>query len=372
MRLVLQSGGVLVALVAVVAGVTFLVSGAPSGPTLFLLDAAQAGIALAVVVAVRGPLHRHPDGLAMLFLVGVPIVPLGTLAVQPDLRLLVGASLTLIPGAVALLVPWRGRFFALWAAAFVAIVVLGSVVLVQGSMLPLVRALELNAVVSIGIAFAVLGWRIRHRQDILGAEREFLHRELSLQARRQAAVLQQLNAELVRVARADALTGAGNRLRLEEDMFALTDRLRRYGQGLSLVLFDIDRFKEFNDRYGHVAGDEALRRVVASMRQGLRAGDLVYRYGGEELLVVLPEQQSTGAVGVAERLRTTLMDAAIPHADDPPWSVLTVSAGVAAVLPGTTSTWDAWVDRADRALYAAKAAGRNRSKLAADDSATAA
>ena len=103
-----------------------------------------------------------------------------------------------------------------------------------------------------------------------------------------------------------------------------------------------------------------------SLRDGLRPGDLIYRYGGEELLVVLPEQGADGALAAAERLRLSLADAAIPHAANPPWGVLTVSVGAAAVLPGTVSNWDAWVERADRALYIAKAAGRNRSHLATD------
>ncbi|MDH4335310.1 MAG: GGDEF domain-containing protein [Chloroflexota bacterium] len=327
----------------------------------------QAGIALSAALAIRGPLRRHPDSVAAAFLVSVPIVPLASIAVQPDLTLLVGASLALIPSAVALLIPWRRSMYALWAVGFAAIVVLATTFLQQVAALPAALGLQLIAVVFIGIAFGILGQRIRRRQDILDGEYQDMQRELAQQSRIQAAALKVLNEELALTARADALTGAGNRLRLDEDMAALSDRLRRYGQALSLILLDIDHFKEYNDRYGHVAGDDALRRVVSSLRDGLRPGDLIYRYGGEELLVVLPEQGPDGAVKAAERLRSLLQDAGIPHEANPPWGVLTLSGGVVAVPAGTGSNWNEWVERADRALYLAKRTGRNRIQLATSE-----
>ncbi len=338
-----------------------------SGIPLLGLDLVQATIALGVVWALRGRLRRSLDALALVFLAGIPIVPLATIGVQPDLRLLVGASLALIPIAVALLIPWNRGFYASWAVVFAATILVGTSLLAQAGRLAIDQAVELGGVVAIGIAFGVLGQRIRHRQDVLDAERLSLQRVMSLQSRNQAAALKILNEDLARTARADPLTGAGNRLRLDEDMAALSDRLRRYGQALSLVMFDIDHFKEYNDRYGHIAGDDALRHVARLLRDGLRPGDLIYRFGGEELLVVLPEQGPDGAVAAAERLRIQLVEAAIPHEANPPWGVLTVSGGIAAVPAGTHSSWDAWVERADRALYLAKRSGRNRVNLAPNE-----
>lgn len=164
-----------------------------------------------------------------------------------------------------------------------------------------------------------------------------------------------------RAARLDPLTDVFNRLRLNEDFKTLSSRVKRYHYTYSAGLCDIDHFKEYNDRYGHIAGDGVLRRVAQAIRSSLRQGDDVYRYGGEEFLVILPHQTETEAARAMERVRLAVEQLGIPTATG---EVLTISVGVAALDPARDETLDAWVARADVALYASKANGRNRITVA--------
>jgi len=165
-------------------------------------------------------------------------------------------------------------------------------------------------------------------------------------------------------ARHDALTGIGNRLRLAEDLEALCGRVQRYGHVYSVALFDVDKFKGYNDAYGHRAGDEALRAVAGALRDTTRSGDQVYRYGGEEFVVLLPEQSLDSAAHAAERLRAAVEALAIEHPGGGP---LTVSAGVAGLEQPATGP-DELLELADRAMYRAKEAGRNRVEVHAGPS----
>jgi two-component system chemotaxis response regulator CheY len=155
------------------------------------------------------------------------------------------------------------------------------------------------------------------------------------------------------------LTRLGNRLSLEEDLRALDARGRRHGRGYHLAMCDTDRFKAFNDSLGHHAGDEALRAVADRIRRELRAGDGVYRYGGEEFLIVLPEQTTETTRVAVERIRSAVEQLAIRHAAGPA-GVVTVSAGLGAYHPGDAVTVEELLERADVPLYRAKSAGRNR------------
>ena len=181
-----------------------------------------------------------------------------------------------------------------------------------------------------------------------------LHRRLAFQNEE----LEQLNRMLFEQSRQDPLTSLGNRLRLREDLQVLQSRSERYGHSYAVVLCDVDFFKAYNDRYGHLAGDDALRRVAATLSSGLRTGDTAYRFGGEEFLLVLPEQDAEAATAITERLRQAVEDLGIPHADGTPTGVVTISAGVA--VSAQAGDADGLLKAADRALYAAKEAGRNR------------
>lgn len=161
------------------------------------------------------------------------------------------------------------------------------------------------------------------------------------------------------LARVDALTQVGNRLSMDEDLKALWSRATRYGHGYSIAICDIDWFKTYNDRLGHIAGDDALRRVAVAIREELRGGDCVYRYGGEEFLIVLPEQSLADATRAINRVRAAVERLRIPN----PYGerdVLTLSAGVAELDAVEDRTLEDWLRRVDAALYRAKSSGRNR------------
>jgi diguanylate cyclase (GGDEF)-like protein len=178
-----------------------------------------------------------------------------------------------------------------------------------------------------------------------------LERQL-IAAGRVTALHDRLHAD----ARHDPLTGIGNRLRLAEDLEALRGRVERYGHVYSVALFDIDLFKAYNDGAGHPAGDEVLKAVAGALRGQMRSGDAVYRYGGEEFLVLLPEQPVDSGALAAERLRSAVETLSLPH---PGGGVVTVSAGVAGLDDGARRP-DELLELADQALYRAKETGRNR------------
>lgn len=191
---------------------------------------------------------------------------------------------------------------------------------------------------------------------ITAARVTVLHRQL----REQRAELERLNSQLFDQARRDPLTQLGNRLRLREDLEALVGRVERYGHGYCAALCDIDFFKAYNDTYGHLAGDEVLALVARTLARGFRRGDTVYRYGGEEFLVILPVASLEAATTAVERVRNEIEALGIAHRARPAPEVITMSAGIASLLPGSGKTVDTWLEEADQALYAAKAAGRNR------------
>lgn len=180
------------------------------------------------------------------------------------------------------------------------------------------------------------------------------------QLRDQRASLERLNSLLFDDARRDSLTLLGNRLRLSEDLAAAAARVQRYGHTYCLALLDIDFFKRFNDALGHPAGDAALRTVAQTLAGSVRSGDMVYRYGGEEFLILLPEQTLETARVAVERVRAAVQAVALPHPDNPPSGVVTVSGGIAQVDPIEHDNVNDWLRHADEALYRAKAGGRNR------------
>lgn len=172
--------------------------------------------------------------------------------------------------------------------------------------------------------------------------------------------LERANFQLAEQGRTDTLTQLGNRLRMEEDLQEVAARSQRYGQRYCLALCDIDFFKEYNDRMGHLAGDSVLKAVARTLKQTTRRGDGVYRYGGEEFLLLLPEQTMNGALLAMERVRLAVENLAIELEPGPPARPITISAGVAELTPGDWADVLSSLERADTALYSAKQAGRNR------------
>ncbi|WP_223216728.1 GGDEF domain-containing protein [Paraburkholderia phenoliruptrix] len=167
-------------------------------------------------------------------------------------------------------------------------------------------------------------------------------------------------AALVRLAATDPLTGLSNRRVLDNRLDEEWRRARRTGQPLSALFIDIDHFKRFNDTYGHASGDEALSTVAECISSTVRrAVDLVARYGGEEFAVILPDTSADGARAVAEKIRRSVQAQHILHGGADPVTV-TVSVGCATIVPAQGANALDLLAAADRQLYVAKAAGRNR------------
>ena len=160
----------------------------------------------------------------------------------------------------------------------------------------------------------------------------------------------------------DGLTGIANRRKFDAVLAEEWDAARRHTQPLSLILIDIDFFKQYNDHYGHVQGDDCLKRVGAALAAvASRPRDLLARYGGEEFVLVLPASDEAAARHVSERVRQALFKQQIAHAGSPMGQLLTVSQGVGTIIPSASDTLVGFVDTVDRRLYLAKQGGRDRS-----------
>lgn len=158
----------------------------------------------------------------------------------------------------------------------------------------------------------------------------------------------------------DGLTGIANRRRFDEHYEMEMRRAERSEASISVLLADIDVFKNYNDTYGHLAGDECLKKVAKTMAEELRRPtDFVARWGGEEFAVLLPDTDGAGAVFLAEQIRQGVCSLAIPHESSPTASVVTVSIGTSTTVGQDAALTDL-MQQADEALYVAKKLGRNR------------
>ncbi|HEY4081915.1 MAG TPA: diguanylate cyclase [Burkholderiaceae bacterium] len=215
----------------------------------------------------------------------------------------------------------------------------------------------------------VLGGRIyldaRDVTQELG-DQQALH-ELNQQLQDSNRRLQQKEALLLHAAHTDGLTQLANRRRFDEEFQREWQHGMRTQQPLSLAIVDLDHFKQFNDYYGHLAGDTCLQEVAKAMQACMgRAHDLLARYGGEEFVVLLPNTGEANAIKVVERLRQAVAELGMVHANSPTAPYITLSVGVRTVVPGPEGSPEAMLRAADEALYQAKAQGRNRMRVAPD------
>ena len=173
--------------------------------------------------------------------------------------------------------------------------------------------------------------------------------------------LVETNLQLRRLTNIDGLTGLCNRRHFDEYMMLEWSRAMRTHSQLSVLMIDIDNFKQYNDAYGHLAGDDVLRKVADTIGENcVRVSDLAARFGGEEFCVIMPATSQAGAHLVAEKIRRDIERLKLPHSGSGSGLIVTVCIGVATAIPQIGQGHLAVVDLADKALYDAKRAGRNR------------
>ncbi len=173
--------------------------------------------------------------------------------------------------------------------------------------------------------------------------------------------LQKVNQKLERLVNVDGLTGVSNRRHFDDYLAREWRRLKREQQPLSLILCDVDHFKLYNDSYGHLQGDDCLRQVAQTIAQVLnRPADLVARYGGEEFALILPNTDLSGAQEVATKVQQAIRKLKLPHKSSKTSEFVTISIGISSQIPNQEQLIEDLIRTTDRALYAAKAQGRDR------------
>ena len=234
------------------------------------------------------------------------------------------------------------------------------------------RKLPLVLSVNVSTDYILAAWR--GKAAVIGAALATLCAAtvaLSLLFRRELRRRQDVEASLrasaerlSTLASTDAMTGLGNRRVFEAALDREWWRAVRQGHPMALLMLDVDFFKAFNDHYGHQAGDQALKRIASCIARSVRrSGDLAARYGGEEFVILLPETDNAGALAVGDRIREEIEALNIQHRGSPRGRV-TTSIGAVAVRPHAAERPDMLVEAADKALYAAKSAGRNQVAVA--------
>ena len=177
--------------------------------------------------------------------------------------------------------------------------------------------------------------------------------------------LRSANAKLQQLAITDELTQLANRRHFDRCLQETWQKMAYIKSPVALILCDIDYFKRYNDAYGHPAGDRCLQQVAQIIFQAAqRQADVVSRYGGEEFAILMPNTYRVGAEAVAQRIQTLLANQSIDHLQNPLKSQVTVSLGIATVVPVLAQSAQTLVAAADRALYQAKSAGRDRYHVA--------
>jgi diguanylate cyclase (GGDEF)-like protein len=257
-----------------------------------------------------------------------------------------------------IVLPLRYEYVWIWVAGICAVWTAAAVSFSHPDW-AMVYIMSVEFTVTVGIAVLTV-----HRMET-GMRIQFLL------AARDADKLSATAAErdsLVVTSNTDALTGAANRGFLDRTLDQCFGNAANAGRAMTMLMIDIDHFKQYNDHYGHQAGDHCLRLVAAELRRHLRSNsDFVARYGGEEFMVVLADIEPDAAAAVAGRICAAIRDLPIPHAGrSDGLDVLTISLGAASFAIGPDITATACINAADLALYAAKRAGRNRAAFSGE------
>ena len=338
------------------------------------LPLAAIGAALLLVTRRRSGPRRNPTGAAILIgstALASSLLPLGLV---PEAGTIQIAYVPIVIVASALFIPWNTVRHASWLAVCLGMV-FGFVVSPFAARLGDAAIGDLVTITIDSVLVSFGGHLVLQRQRRSMFLQRMQVRGLNELAARQGEDLRNLAEDLREAARVDPLTGVANRLRLGEDLEMVAGRDVDRGDGAALMI-DIDRFKDFNDRHGHLAGDKVLRLVAETIANNSRPADRVYRFGGEEFIVLLPGATIIDALAVAERQRVAVAALGIRTEragrteDD---EVVTISVGVAPLGHGSSanpmSRADEWLRAADIAMYESKVNGRNRVTVAHDDQA---
>jgi len=334
-----------------------------AGRDVLVLNLSLALLAMTGNIAIATRARRRPEPIVFVVLVAVDLATIALGMVHPALELVAAGYLLLLPPIVALAIPWATRTHVGWLGLH-GLLVLAYALTAPAASIADVSRDGVVALLLVATTVSLLGHVANLRARVLS----FVHigriQALNREARRDRARLDRLNRILEEAARNDALTGLNNRLSLKLDMAAVRSRIERYGESYGLLMLDLDRFKTINDSLGHVAGDDVLRTIAATLVKAVRPNDGIYRYGGEEFAALIQVTRPAEALVTAERIRRAVADLRLPHPGNHPHRRVTISVGVAVVGPEDLAASDeSWFARADGALYDAKAAGRNRSEL---------
>lgn len=291
------------------------------------------------------------------------------------------AVITPVAWAVGLLIWRRGQVLAGFYVLAWTPLLIGHLVLAISKLgwIPRSPFTELAPQAGVAMEAVLLSFALAYRIN-LERQRRQAAQEHALDVQRQANLtletrvqerteeLQEANEQLKAISLTDGLTHVANRRRFDEKLAIEWNRALRHEQPLSLVLMDIDHFKQVNDSMGHLVGDDCLVALAEVFKNEIqRSGDLIARYGGEEFAALLPSTESEGAFLVAERLRQAVARTPVYTGDDMVPVSLTISVGVATLMPDQGASSQELIRYADEALYAAKASGRNRVVVWSED-----
>ena len=329
------------------------------------LDIAVITAALAGWVLLAKSLRQYPEATAWVVSSSVVLSTVVTGLAVPSLTVQSMAYLLLLPGLIALVLPWRTQMHLRWLLTY-SILVAVYLLLDPVRRFSAAERDDLLVVIIVAVGASLAGHYLLQRAQIRSFAQIESIRVLRRRADADMLELERVHHALELTARIDPLTGAGNRRRLDEDLRAVRAHISRSSMTYGLLEIDLDHFKRINDEYGHLAGDDVLRRVVEALQGTLRGTDAIYRFGGEEFVVVLPVATEEGLRAAAERLRAVVERLDIAHPDPEPSAPQVVTVSIGATLLGASSlgrTDDEWFELTDRAMYAAKAAGRNQVRI---------